>query len=199
MKLFKYLGVFISHDLSWGEHIQSVCSKARRILGLLYRRFYNNTSGDSFIQLYLSLVRPHLDYASALWSPHLKKDITVLENVQKLACRMATRSWESSYQDLLNCVGFSSLEYRRLETRLCTLYKIIYNLCYFEHGIFTLSTTLSHRAHQNLVLNRPFARTNSHFYSFVPHTISIWNDLDSSVICASLSSFRNKLHSVLLM
>ena len=40
VKLFKYLkslGVFISHDLSWGEHIQSVCSKARRILGLLYR------------------------------------------------------------------------------------------------------------------------------------------------------------------
>ena len=97
VKLFKYLGVFISHDLSWGEHIQSVCSKARRILGLLYRRFYNNTSGDSFVQLYLSLVRPHLDYASALWSPYLKKDITILENVQKLACRMATRSWESSY------------------------------------------------------------------------------------------------------
>ena len=111
---------------------------------------------------------------------------------------MATRSWESSYQDLLNCVGLPSLEYRRLETRLCTLYKIIYNLCYFEHGIFTLSTTLSHRVHHNLVLNRPFARTNSYFYSFVPHTISIWNNLDSSVICASLSSFRNKLHSVLL-
>ena len=85
-----------------------------------------------------------------------------------------------------------------LETRLCTLYKIIYNLCYFEHGIFTLSTTLSHRVHHNLVLNRPFARTNSYFYSFVPHTISIWNNLDSSVICASLSSFRNKLHFVLL-
>ena len=76
------------------------------------------------------------------------------------ACRMATRSWESSYQDLLNCVDLSSLEYRRLETRLCTLYKIIYNLCYFENGIFTLNTTLSHRAHHNLVLNRPFARTN---------------------------------------
>ena len=78
-----------------------------------------------------------------------------------------------------------------------TLYKMIYNLCYFENGIFTLSTTLSHSAHHNLVLNRPFARTNSYLYSFVPHTISIWNN---SFVCApSLSSFKSKLHSVLLM
>ena len=122
-----------------------------------------------------------------------KKDITALENVQKLACRITTRFLESSYQDLLNRVSLPSLEYRRLETRLCTLYKIIYNLCYFESGIFT---TVSHRAHHNLVLNRPFAWTNSYFYSFVPHTTFLWNNLDFSLVCApSLFSFRSKLHS----
>ena len=201
VKIFKYLGVLLSHDLSWCEHIQSVCSKARKILGLLYRRFYNNTSSDSFVQLYLSLVRPHLDYASALWSPYLKKDVSALENVQKLACRMATRLWDSGYQDLLSCVSLPSLEHRRLETRLCTLYKIINNLCYFENGIITLSTTpLSYRANHNLVFNRPFARTNSYFYSFVPYTISLWNNLDSSLVCASsISSFKRKLRSFSLM
>ena len=34
---FKYLGVLISSDLSWSQHIESVCSKARKILGLIYR------------------------------------------------------------------------------------------------------------------------------------------------------------------
>ena len=72
VKMFKYLGVLLSH--SWGEHVQSVCSKARKILGLLYRKFYNNAPSNSLVQLYLSLVRPHLDYASAIWSPHVKKD-----------------------------------------------------------------------------------------------------------------------------
>ena len=37
---FKYLGVLICSDLSWSEHIQGVCSKARKLLGLLYRRYY---------------------------------------------------------------------------------------------------------------------------------------------------------------
>ena len=100
---FRYLSVLLSHDLSWGEHVSTICSKARRILGLLYRRFYNNCSGDSLLQLYLSLVRPHLDYASAVWSPHLKKDRDALESIQKFACHMATRAWDSSYHDLLHC------------------------------------------------------------------------------------------------
>ena len=29
-----YSGVFLSHDLSWDEHVHSICSKARKILGL---------------------------------------------------------------------------------------------------------------------------------------------------------------------
>ena len=67
---FKYLGVLISSDLSWSKHIQGVCSKARKILGLLYRRYYQYSDSSSLRQLYLSLVRPHLDYAAQVWDPH---------------------------------------------------------------------------------------------------------------------------------
>ena len=77
----------------------SMCAKAKKILGLLYRQFYNHTPGNAMLQLYLSLVRPHLDYAASIWSPHMKKDKTLLENVHKFALCMATRSWDSSYQD----------------------------------------------------------------------------------------------------
>ena len=79
VEMFQYLGVLLSHDLTWGEHVQSTCKKARKILGLLYRKFYNNAPGNSLLQLYLSLVRPHLDYASAVWSPYLIKDKAALE------------------------------------------------------------------------------------------------------------------------
>ncbi len=37
----------------------------------------------TIIQLYLSIVRPHLEYASSLWDPHMSKDITALESVQR--------------------------------------------------------------------------------------------------------------------
>jgi len=49
-----------------GEHALSICSKARKIPGLLYRRFCDNAPGTSLLQLYISLVLPHLDYALAI-------------------------------------------------------------------------------------------------------------------------------------
>ena len=53
---------------------------------------------------------------------------------------MATGLWDSSYQDLLELVDLPPLDCRRLETRLCLLYKIIYELCYLDQETFTVST-----------------------------------------------------------
>ena len=33
--------------------------------------------------LYLAYIRPHLDFAVQVWSPHLKKDILMMEKVQR--------------------------------------------------------------------------------------------------------------------
>lgn len=107
---FRYLSVLLWRNLSWGGHIQVTCSKARRILGLVYRRFYNSTPGGSLFQLYLSLVRLRLDYASAIWSPLHFKDKDTLENIQCFACGTATRAWESSDHDLLRLVALPKLE-----------------------------------------------------------------------------------------
>ena len=85
------LGVLLSSDLSWTPHITSVCSKAKQILGLLYRRFYNHTEGATLKQLYLSLIRPHLEYACPVWDPHTMKDEVLLEDAQKFAFWMATK------------------------------------------------------------------------------------------------------------
>ena len=61
--MYKYLGILIIKDLSWSPHIDTICSKARKILDLLYRRFYQSCSSDALRQLYTSLVRPNLEYA----------------------------------------------------------------------------------------------------------------------------------------
>ena len=79
----------------------------------------------SLLQLFTSLVRPHLNYASAIWSPYLSKG-----NVQKFACCMATGLWDSSYKDLLELVDLPTLECRRLETWFSLLYKVINKLFY---------------------------------------------------------------------
>ena len=49
---YRYLGVLITASLSWSDHITTVCSKARRQLGYLYRKFYNHVTPDTLKTLY---------------------------------------------------------------------------------------------------------------------------------------------------
>ena len=64
-----------------------VCDKDRKLLGLLYRKFYDASAADTLCHLYLSMVRPHLEYASPVWSPHLARDKELIKSVQKFALR----------------------------------------------------------------------------------------------------------------
>ena len=45
------------------------------------------------LQLAISMVRPHVEYAAAVWSPHLKKDIILIDGIQKFALRMVFGAW----------------------------------------------------------------------------------------------------------
>ena len=192
---YKYLGLLLTADLSWSPHISSICLKARRILGLIYRRFYGNVSQDALKQLYLSLVRPHLEYGCQVWNPHLVKDREALENVQKFACRIATAHWDENYETLLQFLNIQPLQERRIHARLGLLYRILYKLSHFPEGTFELrNNILSGRNSHQLELQVPFARTNPYFYSFVPHTTSLWNSLSKDVINSSTSYHSFKYH-----
>ena len=71
-KLTVYAGwrAFVhAHGQDWRLHIDSICSKAKRLLGLLYRRFYLHASPQALLEMYLTLVRPHTKYASSAWIP----------------------------------------------------------------------------------------------------------------------------------
>jgi len=72
---FKYLGVILTSGLLWSSHVESICTKSRKLLGLLYHGSYKHAEPSALLQLYHSLVRPHLEYASNVWDPHLQRDI----------------------------------------------------------------------------------------------------------------------------
>ena len=58
VRKYKYLGVILTDDLTWSEHINHVTNKARRAVGFVYHQFYNMSSKSSLLQLYVSLIRP---------------------------------------------------------------------------------------------------------------------------------------------
>ena len=186
---FKYLGVLFSSDLSWSTHIDSICSKARKLVGLLYRRFSANVDSQPLLEMYKLLVRPHLEYAAQIWNPHLVKNITKLEDIQKFALRMCCKNWDAGYQELLDLTTMPTLENRRLYLKLCSLYKIIYSHFYFPPNVFTAQPSRTPLV--SPLLNQPHARTNYYKSSFVPSTISVWNNLPHTALTAhTTQSFK---------
>ena len=158
-------------------------------MGLLYRQYYHHADGEAIRQLYITLVRPHLEYACTVWDPHTYKNKEVLEKVQKFACRMATKRWDAGYDELFDLLNLPSLVYRRTHLKLCQLYKIIHGLCYFPDDIFTYRTNSTCRNVNSMSLLHPFAHTNAYYYSFVPHTITLWNSPSTNLVTSvSLSS-----------
>ena len=86
----KYLGVLISSNLNWSNHIESVCKKANRHLGFVNRQFKNSPPHIHAL-LYRTAVLPKLEYCGSVWDPHLASDVTSLEKIQKFAARIVTR------------------------------------------------------------------------------------------------------------
>ncbi|ELT93284.1 hypothetical protein CAPTEDRAFT_37818, partial [Capitella teleta] len=75
------LGVILDNRLTFEHHIQAKIKKSNSIMALI-RRTYTYLDNHTFLLLYKSFVRPHLEYANQVWKPHLKKHITTIENVQ---------------------------------------------------------------------------------------------------------------------
>ena len=120
----KYLGVTFSHNLCWSPQVQSICKKARRILSILYRQFSStDTHCSTVLKLYITLVRPHLEYAAQVWNPHLAKDILSLERVQQFGLRICSRNYHANYEYLLDFSKFHLLKIGEFSC-LCVLFII---------------------------------------------------------------------------
>ena len=177
----KYLGVTISSNLSWSEHIASTCKKAKRQLGFIHRRFCQSPPQVRG-KLYRATVLPKLEYCSAVWDPHKLTDIAKLEDVQKFAARITTRMWKADYDSLTSTLSWQHLSVRRKLQKLKVCYNILNNLSIIPADTFTPHPYPLPRHPHSRILFRPFARTAAHQSSFFINVIPIWNNLPSFVV-----------------
>ena len=98
----KYIGVNITQDLNWNHHINEITGKANRTLGFVNRNV--KTKNEAVKELaYKTLVRPQVEYASSLWNPHTKHNISKIEMVQRRAARWVKNNY-SPYDSVSNMV-----------------------------------------------------------------------------------------------
>ena len=96
----KDLGVIFDEKMIFRDHISKKAALANRNLGLIFRSF-TYIDKAMFLNLYKSLVRPHLEYATSVWSPMYKKDSITLGNVQIRATRLVNSLSGRTYEDRL--------------------------------------------------------------------------------------------------
>ena len=162
----------------------------------LIRRSFSYLDYRLFKKLYTTFVRPHLEYAQAVWAPHLKKHINMNENVQIRATKLVDGFNSLSYTERPQILNLPTLVYRRARGDMIEI---------FKHFHSYDKSTLSNSFQQS---NRPSRKHNFQLIwkmpndgvrglqtnSFYHRTIQIWNNLPRAVLnAANINEFKNKL------
>ncbi len=115
----KILGVTISSDLTWNTHVDNIVNKASKRLYMMYQLKRAGINQADLTTIYLSVIRPVLEYACPVWSTCLPAYLSEkIETVQKRAMRTIYPGF--SYTDTLEILNIAPLATRRVE--LCTKY-----------------------------------------------------------------------------
>ena len=110
-------------------------AKGNQILGLIRQNIVYKEK-ELIIQLYKTIVRPHLEYCIQAWRPYHKKDIDMLERVQRRATKMIQKLRNISYEMRLKECGLTTLETRKLRGDQIEVFEILNGYKNIDRNIF---------------------------------------------------------------
>ena len=192
-----YLGVLINNQLKWKPHINKTIKKANKVLGFL-RRNLHMCKPDIKSTAYKALVRPIIEYSSAVWDPYLKGDIEDLEALQRRAARFVTRDYrrDSSVTRMLRDLQWQPLVNRRREARLTFFYKIVNDLVAIPSQDYLHNKTSCTRSRHPRQFRVLAPKTEPFRNSFFPKTLIDWNSLTENIATAStLDIFKDRIRN----
>ena len=193
----KYLGILIDSNLSWKSHIDSICKKIKRSIGMLSKlRYY--VPLKILVNLYYTLIYPFLTYGLIVWGNTYSTALQPLFILQKKAMRIVTFSKYCDHSSPL----FKRLKIIKLYDLItlhvsCFMYKYyhkllppVFNDFFIDvHAVHNYNTRLSSKKSYYL----PKARTNYGLFNIRFLGTKTWNNIDETVKLFSFHKFKKRL------
>ena len=131
------------------------------------------------------------------WRPYRKKDIDMLERIQRRATKIIPELKDLSYEEHLKECGLTTLETRRLRGDQIEFFKKLNGYENIDRNMFVSLKKDSRTRGHEVKLVKDQCRLDIRKYSFSQRTINDWNKLSTDCVTSSMNMFKNKVDTYL--
>lgn len=195
------LGATLSSDLTFNYHINAIVSKSLRTLGSITRYSKELCDPKIFFFLYITLVRPILEYCTPVWSPINKSLVDRIEKVQHKFLRIYAYQTgqpivNHNYFELMCKLSLPTLKSRRDNFDIIYLYNIITSRIDCSELLSKINIHVpSHSTRNHYLFNTNWHSTKYGFNSPIDRMMRLSNSIDVDFFNTSLQSLRRFLNS----
>ena len=192
------LSIHINSSLKFGQHCTAIVSKASERSLLIVKTFLS-CDPRMMCGALITYVRPLMEFCTPIWSLYYKKDIDLVESVQRAFTRYVFKRCHlqpASYNERLAYLGLERLELCRIHADLIYILKLMHNI-----DLSSLAQTL--HFNNSITSGHDFKlfinRCNKIFFSahFTNRVAPVWKSLPYDCFTVnSLTSFKRRLYNI---
>ena len=198
VKFHCQLGIIFNENMTWDNHVREKCNIAMKRVTLL-KRVALNVPRSTKLSIYLSFIRPILEYGSVLFDNCTAAMANMIENVQRQAALTITGAYtNTTHIQLLKELGLSLLSQRRIVSKLLMIFKIRNFLTpEYLRNLLPPDEEPHYQTRNAQNIRLPKIKKNYFLKSFIPSSIRLWNSLDNTLrSTAELEDFKNAVKKI---
>ena len=196
----KYLGLFISSDITWDAHVNYMCRQLNYMLSML-RRMSKIFPQSLLVKIYKTFIQPKIDYGITVWGFTTESNLNRIQRIQNHAVRIILKNFDyvnTRGIDLVRHLGLFDIRSRRDYFMQMFMFKAIHGLTpHYISDCIDMNFDVNGyntRSSNTMNVHLPTPRKEIYKNGFIYSGGKTWNALPSDVKeSTNIESFRRNL------